>query len=72
MLIAVISNYSLDLVIMLMKLTYVNMAGNRKTTKMFTPQNRAKWTNVEIQEFLALSEGEGDLDGSDDSVLMNH
>ena len=60
-------NYSLDLVIMLMKLTYVNMAGNRKTLKTFTPQNRAKWTNVEIKEFLALSEEEEHLNGSDES-----
>ena len=43
---------------MLMKLTYVNMVGNGKTTKMFILQNRAKWTNVEIEEFLALSEEE--------------
>ena len=52
---------------MLLKLTYVNMVGNRKTTKTFTPQNRAKWTDAETEEFLALSEEEEHLDGSDES-----
>ena len=55
---------------MLMKLTYVNMVGYRKTTKMFIPQNRAKWTNVEIEEFLALSEEEEHLDGSDEVAMI--
>ena len=53
-----------------MKLTYVNRVGNRKTTKMFIPQNRAKWTNVEIKEFLALSEEEEHLDGSDEVAMI--
>ena len=52
---------------MLMKLTYVNVASNRKTIKTFVPQNRAKWTDAEIEEFLALSEEEQHLDGSDES-----
>ena len=48
-----------------MKLTYVNMALNRMTTKTFTLQNRATRTDAEIEEFLALSEEEQHLDGSD-------
>ena len=44
------------------------MAGNRKATKTFTPENRAKWKDAEIEEFFALSEEEEHLDGSDESA----